>query len=165
MRLWLERRALSEPAVLSLYAMRTLKNRSAVTTNHRSVISRALKPLHRGKWLQMWSISPLVFARGDNPSRSLHKCANRGREHRRPEGKKGVNHLLLSHCQDEGKRVQIGWRQSVRIGRLYCVGGGQVVRRTALAQASPGFITQRQSRLGRGQMFLFTPGQHLTGRA
>lgn len=53
--------------------------------------------------------SPLVFARGDNPSHSLHKCANRGREHRRPEGKGGVNHLLLSHCQDEGRRVQIGW--------------------------------------------------------
>lgn len=40
-----------------------------------------------------------------------------------------------------------------------------MARRTALAQATPGFITQRQSRLGRGQMFLFTPGQHLTGRA
>lgn len=47
----------------------------------------------------------------------------------------------------------------------YCVGWGQVACRTALAQATLGFITQPQSRLGRGQMFMFTPGQHLTGQA
>lgn len=74
-----------------------------------SFIAPQLNNLVQGS-LRLYLLEATTFPR------SMHKCARRGREHRRPEGKKGVNHLLLSHCQDEGERVQIGWSVCVRAG-------------------------------------------------
>lgn len=71
-------------------------------------------------------MSSLVFAKGNNPPRTLRECAKRGQEHRRPEGKKREWTTCFCHAvrteEDECKQDKVCLCERMCCGN--CAGGG-----------------------------------------